>query len=1462
MLLGGPGLPSARAQEAASADELAQVRARAEKGDIESLNALGNAYTNALLGVKRDYAEALRWYRRAADKGFAPAQFNLGLAYELGRGVPVDERQAFKHYLMAAEQGFAAAQFNVGNMYSAGRGVGQDLFEANLWFKQAAEKGIIEAQFNLGLAYETGRGFKKDETQAARWYKQAADRGFVRAQYNLGLLLEDGRGVAKNDAAAAVFYRAAAEQGFAAAQNNYGLMISEGRGGLAKDPVQAWFWLSLSVANGSSPAARDFLAKSMTPEQLAAAQALLDDHQAGKPRPGTVATAPSPARPQPQAVPTAPASDNSALAARVAELTAALEKAAQANSRFAETNQRLELEKARLEHELNSQPTGSETARLVAQLREQSRRLSDQVQSLTGDKETAERNAGILTAQVRDAQDELARAKAAQANAVSAVDSARDQAEIAALKTRLGQAADALTKLQQAQQELIETNARLQREKEALATAAPATTPAAAADGRYPVQNGDKDSIIANLQRDNARLNDEVKRSTMELLSLNSQLRTLRNTAGTGKPPADNTASAEMRAESQRVNSNNERLQSQRDAAVSDAENLARQLREARSEIARLNQQVQVLGSTRQSADAASDQLARLTTQAAQAAQETTRLQADNARLAARVAELEKQAKPVTDDDSLAPRLAQAQQAATQLQEQLQALQQEKSELEKWSQSLEKTLNEKTTAAEAAGTAAAELQTKLAETERLLAAARQAGGDDSALQARINQLAQDNARIGRQLAEATASVATHEQTARRLGAENLALTERVRQAEAALSAKPAKDDTGPLRQQLAEAQDRAERATREMLALDEKVAAEHGKYVQAQSRVASLETELRHAQTKPAPSVNPAAIDELRQQLAEANAALEKSGANVAELTAAKDRLEKQAANLDVTQRELAAAQSQLTGLRQQLEAASKPAPELAALREENSRLRLAADESATWKARAEQLARDNDQLAGFMAGNRRDLDQARARVAELEKSLEEARTIRTRSGDDAAKLQADLAEANQGVERLNATVAELTAANDRLEMDLDNAKKATAAALAAQSQAVAAAQPDAYKMEISTLQARVRELEGQIEEERGNAAKEVATMAAQLTRTRETNKSLTEANRALLNAKQSEAPVVDKGEFDQLEARVRDLTAAADEIRRQNEKLTDDNQRLAAERETLGQQLADARKVATVLPGLSDEKAALQERLEAVGTQLLKAQQEIDTLQKENADATAQVLAGKQEAEKAQADLAALQGRTTEAEKAAESHNASVAELTEANSKLEAERDGLQRQLASLRADNVRLTQSAGSLEQLKADAERSAQQNIEALTAQLAQTRRDLQSARDANSRLVEGNVAQERDRVAVITQLQQQNSALAARLAQAQGTLDQIASAARLGTPASAIASGTPAPIPTVRIGTAGPAEVRYHTVTEGDSLSRISMRYYGTANRWQEIYNANRDVLQGSSALRVGMQLRIP
>lgn len=1282
------------AGRAEAAPDLEKLRARAEQADVEAQNALGSAYTEGQSGLRPDFAEANKWFHRAADKGFAPAQYNLGLAYEQGRGLPADERQAFKYYLLAAEQGYGPAQFNVGNMYAAGRGTGQDLFESNLWFKQAAEKGLVDAMFNLGLAYETGRGVRKDEAQAARWYKQAADRGFSRAQHNLGLLLEDGRGVVRNEAAAAACYRAAAEQGLAGAQSSYGRMLAEGKGGLVKDPLQAWVWLNLAVENGANPAPRDLLTRQLSAEQLAAARQLLADRKAGQVPAAALASIP--ARP-----PEAPAGSTAPEPTGPEQPPAA----------------------------------GGETTGLIDQLRAQSQRLAAQVQALTADKEAAAREAALLNVQLKDAQQDLAKVKGAP------VVVARDDRQVADLTARLEQATVSIAQLQAANQQLTEGNARLQKEKETLA-AGPAPE-AASANG------GNGANLIANLQRDNARLNDEVKRSTRELLSLSSQLRALRNQAAKpAAPVADDKAGAEQ--------------------------------------IAQLNAKLE------------------------QAAQEGLRWQTENSRLAARVTELENQPKPLVDN-STQVQLAEARQAAGQLQQQVAALQGEKADLEKWSRSLEQTINEKSVQAEGASTGLADLRQKLARLQKLL--------DDTVV-------------------------------------ENHALAARAASAEQALAtrtaAKPDTTELDGLRQQLAVMQQQAEKTARDQQALADQAAEEHRGLIQAQGRVASLERDLREARKT---SDHATELEDLKNQLVASNQLLEKSGATVAELTGVNDRLEKEIA----AARQGAAAD---VALRDELAKLRAEAANAAALREENRRLGQAAGAAGDLRAKNEQLAKDIEQITAFMNGNRRDLDVAQARVADLEKQLAAAKAAGPRGGDDTRKLSVELGEANAAVEKLNATVAELTGTNDRLEKDLENARKSTEAALAAQSQAVSAAQPDAYKMEISTLQARVKELEGANEEDRNNSAKEVATLAAQLQRTRDTNKSLTEANRALLGAKQSEAPTVDKAEFEQLQGKVRELTAAGEELRQQNQKLATDNQDLLAAHTLLQQQLGEARKSATALSALGGEKAALQERLEAVGTQLIKAQQEVDTLQKENADATSRALASKEAAEKAQAELAALQGRATDAEKTAESHNAAVAELTEANGKLETERNDLRRQLATLKADNARLAQSAGSLEQLKADADRSAQQNITALTAQLGQTQRDLQGAREANARLVEGHVAQERDRTAVINQLRNENAALMARLTQAQGTLDQIASAARLGTPASTIATGGMAPGRPVLATPAGGGEVRIHTVAEGDSLSRISMRYYGTANRWQEVYNANRDVLQGSNTLRVGMQLRIP
>jgi hypothetical protein len=53
-------------------------------------------------GVPPDYAEAVKWYRKAANQGDADAQFVLGTLYDEGRGVPQDYVEAHKWYNLAA----------------------------------------------------------------------------------------------------------------------------------------------------------------------------------------------------------------------------------------------------------------------------------------------------------------------------------------------------------------------------------------------------------------------------------------------------------------------------------------------------------------------------------------------------------------------------------------------------------------------------------------------------------------------------------------------------------------------------------------------------------------------------------------------------------------------------------------------------------------------------------------------------------------------------------------------------------------------------------------------------------------------------------------------------------------------------------------------------------------------------------------------------------------------------------------------------------------------------------------------------------------------------------------------------------------------------------------------------------------------------------------------------------------
>jgi len=114
--------------------------------------------------------EAEKWFRKSAERGYAPAQYDIGYYYVHNN--QVDE--GVKWIRKAAEQGNADAQNMLGYWYHAGcYGIKRDLDEAIKWYSKAAEQGHSDAKYELASLSKYIK------------YSKAAKEGDVKAMYAL-----------------------------------------------------------------------------------------------------------------------------------------------------------------------------------------------------------------------------------------------------------------------------------------------------------------------------------------------------------------------------------------------------------------------------------------------------------------------------------------------------------------------------------------------------------------------------------------------------------------------------------------------------------------------------------------------------------------------------------------------------------------------------------------------------------------------------------------------------------------------------------------------------------------------------------------------------------------------------------------------------------------------------------------------------------------------------------------------------------------------------------------------------------------------------------------------------------------------------------------------------------------------------------------------------------------------------
>ena len=211
-----------------------QAKSLAEKGDAAAQDKLGWIYYIGD-GVPQDRAETTKWFRKAAEQGYADGEKDLGIDYAYEHG---DYATGIQWLHKAADQGNIVAVCDLGDIYhDGGPNFPKNFVEAAKWYRIAAEKGDEGAIRQLGATYESSI----DRTETINWFREAAERGYVtpqflairekaekgdpEAEWKLGQIFGGGQanrgagpGVPTDYDVSAKWYRKAAEQGFAKAQ--------------------------------------------------------------------------------------------------------------------------------------------------------------------------------------------------------------------------------------------------------------------------------------------------------------------------------------------------------------------------------------------------------------------------------------------------------------------------------------------------------------------------------------------------------------------------------------------------------------------------------------------------------------------------------------------------------------------------------------------------------------------------------------------------------------------------------------------------------------------------------------------------------------------------------------------------------------------------------------------------------------------------------------------------------------------------------------------------------------------------------------------------------------------------------------------------------------------------------------------------------------------------------------------
>jgi TPR repeat protein len=266
----------------------------AAAGSTTAMQRLGDMYHDGDGGVKKDFAQAIEWYKKEADFDAAhPGTGALGLLalgemYDKGKGVEQDRAKANDYFNKAlasartgANKGDTASMVALAYLLAQGKGdPGKvDTVQAWAWALKASQTPSLWASELLASFYNEGVGIKPDESKALANSLKAAQFGSTREMVAVSLCFATGKGVKKDERIALEWVRKAADRGSSRAMSVLGKYYNTGLG-LERSDLTAKEWFQKAIDAGDETAfgfmGETFIAPGVNPRDAKSAAACFE----------------------------------------------------------------------------------------------------------------------------------------------------------------------------------------------------------------------------------------------------------------------------------------------------------------------------------------------------------------------------------------------------------------------------------------------------------------------------------------------------------------------------------------------------------------------------------------------------------------------------------------------------------------------------------------------------------------------------------------------------------------------------------------------------------------------------------------------------------------------------------------------------------------------------------------------------------------------------------------------------------------------------------------------------------------------------------------------------------------------------------------------------------------------------------------------------------------------------------